>query len=63
MLTSWNNSVLGDENIFIFTRTQYSWTSHQMDIATTLACLLSRSDFKSETSFEFPSPNYTGQST
>ena len=44
-------------------QTRYSWITHQMDIGTTLAFLLSRSDFKSETSFGFPSPNYTGQST
>ena len=44
-------------------RNHYSWIAHQMDIETMLVFLLSRFDFKSETSFGFPSPNYTGQST
>ena len=41
---------------------EYTWIVHQMDIGTTLAFLLSRSVFKSETSFGFPSQNYTGES-
>ena len=41
----------------------YSWIAYQMDIGTTLVFLLSRSDFKSETSFGFPSPNCTAKST
>ena len=41
----------------------YSWIARQMDIGTTLASLLLRSNFKSETSFGFLSPNYTGQRT
>ena len=43
--------------------TIYSWITHQMHIGTTLAFLLSRSNFKSETSFGFLSPNYMGNVT
>ena len=44
-------------------KSQYSWIAHQLDIGTMLAFLLSGSDFKSETSFGFPGPNYTRQNT
>ena len=39
------------------------WIAHQMDIGSMLAFLLSRSNFKSETSFGFPRPKCTGQIT
>ena len=42
---------------------KHSWIAHQMDIKTTLEFLLLRSDFKSETSFGFPSQNKTRQDT
>ena len=42
---------------------KYSWIACQLQVGRTLTCLLSRSDFKSETSFGFLSANYTGQST
>ena len=40
----------------------YGWIAHQMYIETSLAFLLSSSDFKSETSFGIPGPKYTRQS-
>ena len=41
----------------------YSWNACQLEVGTTLACLLLRFDFKFETSFEFLSSNYTGYVT
>ena len=43
--------------------TQYSWITCQLEVGITLAFLLSRSNFKSEASFGFLSPNYTGHVT
>ena len=39
----------------------YSWIAHQMEIGTTLAFLLLRSDFKFETSFGFPAQTTRGK--
>ena len=41
----------------------YSWIERRLQVGRTLAFLLAMSDFKSETSFGFLSPNYTGQPT
>ena len=41
----------------------YSWIACQLQVGHTLAFLLLRSDFKSETSFGFLSPDYTGRVT
>ena len=41
----------------------YSRIARQLQVGRTLAFLLARSDFKSETSFGFLSPDYTGQPT
>ena len=41
----------------------YSWIDCQLEVGTTLAFLLSRSNVKSETSFGFLGPNYTGHVT
>ena len=41
----------------------YSWIARQLQVGRTLAFLLARSNFKSETSFGFLSPDYTGQPT
>ena len=61
-LFQWLSCCLCDEDN-VHCQRSYGWIAHQMHIGTALACLLSRSNFKSETSFVFPSPNYTGQST
>ena len=53
----------GVMNLPLFLVNTYSWIAHQMDIGTMLAFLLPTSNLKSETSFEFPIPNYTGQTT
>ena len=42
---------------------EYSWIAHQLGIVILSSLLLLKSDFKSETSFGFLSPNYTGQVT
>ena len=42
---------------------EYSLIERQLQIGRTLAFLLARSDFKSETSFGFLSPTYTGHVT
>ena len=60
LLSLGNAHISGLRNIG---KKHYSWIAHQMDIGTTLAFLLSRSDFKSETSFGIPSPNYTCECT
>ena len=39
---------------------EYSWTSHRLQTGLTLVFLLWLSNFKTETSFGFLSPNYTG---
>ena len=41
----------------------YNWIAHQLDIGTTSLTLLSRSGFKSETSFGFLNKSYTGHVT
>ena len=41
----------------------YSWIARQLQVGRTLAFLLARANFKSETSFGFLSPDYTGQLT
>ena len=41
----------------------YGWIERQLQVGRKLAFFLERSDFKSETSFGFLSPNYTGQPT
>ena len=42
------------------THLTYSWIGHRLQTGLTLAFLLWLSDFKTKTSFGFPSANYTG---
>ena len=41
----------------------YSWIANQLGIGASFGVVISRLDFKSETSFGFLSSDYTGQST
>ena len=52
------NPIFGTILLFV----SYGWIALQLGIVTTLTFLLSRSDFKSKTSFGSPRANYTGQS-